>query len=110
MDTEPTNQDSVETLLKKILIAVSESGGSDVFTTLQTNTLNFGGTTSSFPALKYTGTTIKARLADDSDFCNIQGKIQSHDVAYLQVPEGYFYLIMYDADGTPWKVPVNEYP
>jgi hypothetical protein len=33
--------------------------------------LQFGGTTSSFPAIKRNGTAIDFRLADDSGFCNI---------------------------------------
>lgn len=34
--------------------------------------LSFGGTTSSFPALKRSSTTLQARLADDSAFANIE--------------------------------------
>lgn len=33
--------------------------------------MQFGGTTSSFPAIKRSSTTIHFRLADDSAFCNI---------------------------------------
>jgi hypothetical protein len=35
--------------------------------------LNFGGITSSFPAIKRNGAAIDFRLADDSDFCTIRG-------------------------------------
>lgn len=35
--------------------------------------LQFGGTTSSFPALKRSGTELQARLADDSGFATLRG-------------------------------------
>jgi len=38
--------------------------------------LQFGGTTSSFPSLKRSSTTLDARLADDSDFAPTQGLYQ----------------------------------
>lgn len=38
--------------------------------------LQFGGTTSSFPALKRSSATIQARLADDSDFAAVQSLYQ----------------------------------
>lgn len=105
MANDNTSQDSVETLLKKILVAVSEGGnGGNVFTTLQTDILKFGGSTSSFPSLRYTGTTIKSRLADDSDFCKIQGKLQTHNEAQVESPSGQTYLTMYDSSGAEFRV------
>jgi hypothetical protein len=38
------------------------------------NRLQFGGTTSSFPAIKRNGATIDFRLADDSGYCDISAK------------------------------------
>ena len=54
------------------------SGNSTQNVILRNNTLDgfnllmFGGTTSSFPALKRSTTTLQARLADDSDFAAVQ--------------------------------------
>jgi hypothetical protein len=109
MANDNTSQDSVETLLKKILVAVSEGGnGGNVFTTLQTDILNFGGSTSSFPSLRYSGTDIKARLADNSDFCKIQGKLQTHNEAVLMIPSGLTYLTMYDSNGAEFLVEASQ--
>lgn len=69
--------------------------------------LQFGGTTSSFPALKRSTTTLQVRLADDSAFTAIQGKLTT-DTAYVatpQVPTGY--ITIYDSTGTAYKVSVN---
>lgn len=41
------------------------------------NRLQFGGTTSLFPALKRNGATLETRLADDSGFCNLNTGILS---------------------------------
>lgn len=65
----------------------------------------FGGTTSSFPAIKRSTTTLQARLADDSAFTNIQGKLTT-DTAYTAgavVATGY--LTLYDSTGTAYRVP-----
>jgi hypothetical protein len=43
------------------------------------NKLNFGGITSSFPALKRSGTEIQVRLADDSAYGTFEGKYNSSD-------------------------------
>jgi hypothetical protein len=67
--------------------------------------VRFAGTTSSFPALKRSSTTLQARLADDSAFTNIQGKLTT-DTAYTAtviVPTGY--LTLYDSTGTAYRVP-----
>lgn len=67
--------------------------------------LQLGGTTSSFPALKRSTTTLQARLADDSAFTNIQGKLTT-DTAYAVgtvVPTGV--LTLYDSTGTAYRVP-----
>ena len=67
--------------------------------------LQFGGTTSSFPALKRSSATLQARLADDSAFTNIQGKLTT-ETAYTAgsvVATGY--LTLYDSTGTAYRVP-----
>ncbi|CAB4172654.1 hypothetical protein UFOVP934_40 [uncultured Caudovirales phage] len=69
------------------------------------NRIQFGGTTSSFPALKRSTTSLQARLADDSAFTNIQGKLTT-DTAYTAgtvVPTGY--ITLYDSTGTAYRVP-----
>jgi hypothetical protein len=67
--------------------------------------LQFGGTTSSFPALKRSSTTLQARLADDTAFASVQGKLTT-DTAYTAgsiVVTGY--LTLYDSTGTAYRVP-----
>jgi hypothetical protein len=66
--------------------------------------LNFGGTTSSFPALKRSTTTLQARLADDSAFTNIQGKITTETAYTAGAPTATGYLVLYDSNGTAYKV------
>ena len=69
--------------------------------------LQFGGTTSSFPALKQSTTTLQTRLADDSAFAAIQGKLTT-DNAYTAgtvVQTGY--VTIYDSTGTAYKVLVG---
>jgi len=67
--------------------------------------IQFGGTTTSFPALKRSTTFLQARLADDSAFTNIQGKLTT-DTAYTAgalVATGY--ITIYDSTGTAYRVP-----
>jgi hypothetical protein len=67
--------------------------------------LQFGGTTSSFPALKRSSTTLQARLADDSAFAPVQGKLTT-DTAYAAGdPTTTGYLVVYDSTGTAYKIP-----
>jgi hypothetical protein len=69
--------------------------------------IKFGGTTSSFPALKRTTTSLQARLADDSAFASVQGKLTT-DNAYTAgavVQTGY--VTIYDSTGTAYKVLVG---
>jgi len=80
-------------------ILLTDGSGSDF------GRLQFGGTTSSFPALKRSAANLQARLADDSAFTNIQGKITT-DTAYAAgaiVPTGY--LTLFDSTGTAYQVP-----
>lgn len=60
--------------------------------------------TSLFPALKRSSTTLQVRLADDSAFAPIQGKLTT-DTAYTAatvVPTGY--ITIFDSTGTAYKV------
>ena len=67
--------------------------------------VQFGGITASFPALKPSSAVLQARLADDSAFAKLQGKLMT-DAAYTSgtvTPTGY--LTLYDSTGTAYRVP-----
>ena len=67
--------------------------------------LQLGGTTNLFPALKRSSTTVQARLADDSAFAPIQGKLTT-DTAYTgTVVAATGYITIYDSTGTAYRVP-----
>jgi hypothetical protein len=67
----------------------------------------FFGTTSSFPALRRDTTSLQARLADDSAFTNIQGKLTT-DTAYTAgAPSATGYIVLFDSTGTAYKVPAE---
>jgi hypothetical protein len=69
--------------------------------------LQFGGTNSSFPAIKRSSTTLQARIADDSAFASVQGKLTT-DNAYTAgavVQTGY--VTIYDSTGTAYKILVG---
>ena len=73
--------------------------------------LQFGNTTSVYPALKpiYVPSTpaIEVRLADDSAYTHIKGKLTT-DTAYAAgAPTPTGYLVLYDANGTAYKVPAE---
>lgn len=67
--------------------------------------LNYGLATSSFPALKRSTTILQARLADDSDFTFIQGKLRT-ETNFTSDPAivANGYIVLYDLDGTAYKV------
>ena len=69
--------------------------------------LQFGGTTSSFPALKRSTTSLQARLADDSDFTNIQGKLTTETAYTAGAPTATGYIVLYDSTGTAYKIPAE---
>jgi hypothetical protein len=69
------------------------------------NLLQFGGTTTSFPALKRSSTVLQARLANDSDFCPLQGQLRTHANAVTETITADKTLTLYDAAGTAYKVP-----
>lgn len=50
--------------------------------------LQFGGTTSSFPALRRSGTAIQARLADDSGYARVEARYFSGDDATITAGSG----------------------
>ena len=66
--------------------------------------LQFGGGTSSFPALKRSSTVLQSRLADDSDFCPLQGQLRIHQNAVAETPTATHTMTLYDAAGTAYKV------
>jgi hypothetical protein len=67
--------------------------------------LMFGGSTSSFPAIKRSTTVLQARLADDSAFGFFQGKIQTDANAATETITPDKTLTLYDAAGVAYKVP-----
>lgn len=69
------------------------------------NRLQFGGTTSSFPALKRSSTVLQSRLADDSDFAPLQGRLRSHANATSETVTPTHTLRLFDAAGTEYRVP-----
>jgi hypothetical protein len=88
----------------------SPSGSNNVIQLLNNaendfNLLILGLATSAFPAIKRSTTYLQARLADDSAFAPIQGKLTT-DTAYTGttvVPTGF--ITLYDSTGTAYKVP-----
>ena len=90
---------------------VAISVGSNVWNTQHEGLmLAFRGITAAFPGLKRSTvalqtTYLQARLADDSAFTNIQGKLTT-DTAYTAttvVATGY--ITLYDSTGTAYRVP-----
>lgn len=69
------------------------------------NTFALGGATADFPAIKRSGTTIQARLATDSDFAPLQGKLTTDQTAVTETITADSTLTLYDASGTAYKVP-----
>jgi hypothetical protein len=66
--------------------------------------LQFGGSTTSFPALKRDSTALQARLANDSDFCPLQGQLRIHQNAVAETPTATHTMTLFDATGTAYKV------
>jgi hypothetical protein len=66
--------------------------------------LCLGGTTTSFPALKRSSTVLQARLANDSDFCPLQGQLRIHQNAVAETPTATHTMTLFDAAGTAYKV------
>jgi hypothetical protein len=67
--------------------------------------LIFNTASASFPSLKQSSTTLQCRLADDSAFAPIQGRITT-ETAYtagIVTPTGW--ITLYDSTGTAYRVP-----
>jgi len=71
------------------------------------NLITLGGTTASNAAIKGSGTTVVAKLGDDSDYAFIQGKLQTLNTAAAGTFTPDKYIILYDSTGTAYKVPVQ---
>lgn len=71
------------------------------------NLLTLGGITSAHAAIKGSGTTVVAKLGDDSDYAFLQGKLQTLNTAAAGTFTPDKYLILYDSTGTAYKVPVQ---
>ena len=56
-------------------LLVQNSSGTDLIRVNDLGILQFGGTTSSFPAIKRNGSELEAKYADDSLFCNFQAAV-----------------------------------
>jgi hypothetical protein len=69
------------------------------------NLLGVGGITSAHPAIKRAGTRIQARIADDSAFAPVQGKLTTDQTAAPGTITPTATLTLYDASGTAYKVP-----
>lgn len=80
-------------------------GGSQLLQLRGDGLLQFFGTTTSQPALKRSSATLQGRLADDSDFCAVQGKLTAHANAATETITPDKTLTLYDAAGTAYKVP-----
>ena len=66
--------------------------------------LMFGGITSSFPALKRSTTTLQARLADDSGFAPIQGRLTTDTAFTAGAVTATGYITIYDSTGRAHRV------
>lgn len=81
------------------VMLLSNGAGTDV------NRVQWGGTTASFPSIKRSAAILQARLADDSAFATLQGKLQT-DAAYTAGdPTTTGYIILYDSTGTAYRIP-----
>ena len=67
--------------------------------------IKIGGLTASFPALKRSSTTLQVRLADDSGFAPVQGKLTTDANAVTETIAPDRTLTLYDANGVAYKVP-----
>jgi hypothetical protein len=82
-----------------------QTGSTDRLTIDANGIIGIGGTTASFPALKRSSTVLQARLANDSDFCPLQGQLRIHQNAVSETITATHTLTLYDAAGTAYKVP-----
>jgi hypothetical protein len=68
------------------------------------NLLQFGGTSASYPAIKRSSTTLQSRLANDSAFAPIQGKLTTDTAFTSGAITDTGYIVLYDSTGTAYKV------
>jgi len=92
---------------RSIELFVDDTSGRGILIETGTGNVQFGGTTSSFPALKQSTTSLQARLADDSAFTNIQGKLTTETAYTAGAPTATGYIVLYDSTGTAYKVPAE---
>lgn len=73
--------------------------------------IQFGGTTSSFPALKKSSTILQSRLADDSAFAPLQGVLRTAVNAVTGLTAGVLSattnasIVVQDASGQDYRIP-----
>lgn len=73
--------------------------------------LQFGGATSSFPAIKRSSTSLLARLADDSGYILFQAQLQTAAAAVTGLTPGVLSattnatIVIYDSSGQAYRVP-----
>ena len=79
--------------------------GTDGVIQLLAALIKIGGLTSGFPALKRSSTTLQVRLADDSAFAPVQGKLTTDANAAAETITPDKTLTLYDASGVAYKVP-----
>ena len=92
-------------------VSLQSSGSATGVLLLQNGATNnfdrvqLGNTTSAFPAIKRNGTGIDIRLADDSGFAPVRGKLTT-DTAYTgTVVAATGYITIYDSTGQAYRVP-----
>ncbi|MGJ0505600.1 MAG: hypothetical protein ACR652_00410 [Methylocystis sp.] len=71
------------------------------------NLIAFGGLTSASSALKGSSATVQVRLADDTAFAAIQGKLTTDNAYTAGAPAATGYVTIYDSAGTAYKVLVS---
>lgn len=91
-------------------IKIGNNSGSELarvgyFGTAATSYISFGGVANTSPALKRSTTYLQARLADDSAFAPIQGKLTTDTAYTATVVAATGYITIYDSTGTAYRVP-----
>ena len=61
--------------------------------------------TANLPALKPASTALEVKLADDSGYTNIKGKLTTETNYTAGAPTATGYIVLYDASGAAYKVP-----
>jgi hypothetical protein len=87
------------TTTNKLMLYAAASDGTPI------TLLSFGSLSASNVALKPSTTTLQVRLADDSAFAPIQGKLTTDTARTAGDPTTDGYLVLYDSTGTAYKVP-----